>query len=102
MKIPALNFKLPVFSLFSSQPSAGIVIRKAEVELLAMQGRKVISRVRVPIEGKEDQDLVQAIRKALEESSLKTRRLSVSISRSDVLFRFFNIPVIPRSEWDST
>ena len=42
--------------------TAGLVIRTHEVELLAMKGKAVVSRVRVAIEGKEDHHLGSGVR----------------------------------------
>ena len=83
------------------KPSAGLVIRNKEVELLVMQGRKVTSCLRVPIEGKEDAHLVQAIQKVVATSGLTLNKLAVSIQNRDVLFRFFTMPMVPKPEWDT-
>ena len=81
--------------------TAGLVIRTNEVEILAMKGKTVASRVRVAIEGKEDHHLISAIRQAVEAAGLKTRRLAVSIPSQDVLFRFFTVPAVPKTELDA-
>ena len=61
------------------KPAAGLVIRSKEVELLVMQGRKVTSCLRVPIEGTEDAHLIQAIQKVVATSGLTIDKLAVSI-----------------------
>ncbi len=101
MKLPAIRF--PAFRLpLMGSSTPGLILRTGEVELLAMQGRKVTSRVRVPIEGKrEDVDIVRAVQYALGAAELKTKKLAVSIPTADVLFRFFTMPVIPKPEWES-
>ncbi len=84
-----------------SHAAAGLVIRSGEVELLAMRGKVVTSRVRVPIEGKADFQLGQAIQQAVSAGALKTTRLAVSVPTHEVLFRSFAMPMIPKSEWDT-
>lgn len=103
MKLAMPQFTLPKFSLPSGGggAAAGLVIRAGEVELLAMKGKSITNRVRVPLEGKDDQSLVQAIQKALGAVALKSKRLAVSISTQEVLFRFFTIPIVPKGEWDA-
>lgn len=83
------------------KPAAGLVIRSKEVELLVMQGRKVSTCLRVPVEGREDADLIHAIRKVLAASGVKPDQLAVSIQSRDVLFRFFTMPLVPKAEWDT-
>jgi Tfp pilus assembly PilM family ATPase/Tfp pilus assembly protein PilN len=79
-----------------------MVIRTKEIELLAISGKSVSSRVRVPIEGKEDKDLIRAIQKALSVSGLEaTKKLAVAIPTQDVLFRYFTIPAVPKAELDN-
>ena len=80
--------------------TAGLVIRSGEVELLAMKGKAVTSRVRVAIEGKEDHHLAAAVQRAVEAAKLKTKRMAVSVPSQDVLFRFFTVPVVPKAELD--
>lgn len=80
---------------------AGLVVRSKEVEHLALQGSKIISRVRVPLEGTEPNQLTQAIRQVVAASAVKTRKFSVSIPTQDVLVRFFTMPVLPKAEWDT-
>ena len=89
------------FSRSGSGASAGLVIRTKEVELLSVRGKSVASRVRVPIDGDTEQHVIQAIQQALSTAGLKTKRLAVSITSRDVLFRFFTIPAMPKTEWDS-
>lgn len=84
-----------------SGPAAGLVIRANAVELLALRGRRVVARVRVPIEGKETSHLAQAIRQAVAASGVKAPRLAVAIPTADVLVRFFLMPRLPRAEWDA-
>ncbi|MBI4597263.1 MAG: pilus assembly protein PilM [Candidatus Omnitrophica bacterium] len=85
---------------FSAGPSAGLVIRAHEVELLAMQGLKVSARVRVPLGGPEKQELIAAIRQAVAEAHLADARLAVAIPTKDVLVRFFTLPMLPKAEWE--
>ncbi len=82
--------------------TAGLVIRTGEVDILAMnmKGKAIISRVRVTIEGKEDCHLISAIQRAVEAAGLRTKRLAVSIPSQDVLFRFFTVPTVPKTELD--
>ena len=95
----AMNFKLPIG--MPSGSVAGLVIRTGEVEILAMKGKTVTSRVRVAIQGKDDRDLVAAIEQARTAAGLKGKRLAVSMPSQDVLFRFFTVPQVPKSELDS-
>jgi type IV pilus assembly protein PilM len=83
-----------------SSLSAGLVIRSKEVELLAMRGANVVSRVRVPI---ESADLTQAVRQAVAASALKlkTKKFAIAIPTDDVLIRFFTMPALPKTEWDT-
>ena len=97
-----MKFSLP--RLGSSKGSgafAGLVIRAGSVELLAMQGAKVATRISVPIEGKEELQLSAAIQKVLSAANLKTKKLPVSFLTQDVLFRFFTMPVVPKAELDT-
>ena len=84
-----------------STVSTGLVIRAQEVEVLSLRGKTVASRVCMPIEGREGSHIVQAIRKALAEASVETKRLAVSIPSREVLFRYFTIPQMPKQEWDA-
>lgn len=86
------------FPLGNSQ--AGLVIRAEDVHVLSMQGKKVETRVRVALEGKDDQRLAQAIQQAVAQAALKTRKLAVAVPIQDVLVRFFTLPRIPKPEWD--
>ncbi len=81
-----------------SQPVAGLVLRAKDVELLAMQGARAVSRVRVPIEGTESAHLVQAIRQAVAVSALKTNKCAIAMPTGDILVRFFLMPVLPKAE----
>jgi Tfp pilus assembly PilM family ATPase len=83
------------------QTAAALVIRTGEVELLALSGKTVKGRVRIALEGRDEGYLVSAIRRALESSGLKSRKLAVSIPSEDALFRFFTVPQVPKSELDS-
>lgn len=81
--------------------ATGVVIRSRDIELLALQGRKAVARVRVPMEGADTAFLPRALQQALAASGLKVRKLSVSIPSQDVLLRFFTIPMVPKPEWDA-
>ncbi len=82
--------------------AAGLVIRTSEVELLARQATRIVSRMRVPIEADNQQSLVRAIQQAVSvASNLNTNRFAVSILTQDIVFRFFTIPAIPKNDWDS-
>jgi len=81
--------------------AAGLVIRARDVEILALAGKRVTTRVRVPIEAEAPQPLATAIQKALGAASLTTRRFAVSIPSQDVLFRFFTIPMVPKAEYEA-
>lgn len=94
-----MNFTLPM--LGAAGTTAGLVIRSGEVEILAMKGKTVTSRVRVAIEGKDDGHLVSAIQQARAAANLKAKRLAVSMPSQDVLFRFFTVPAVPKNELDS-
>lgn len=98
--IPSLP-QLPIPSFLKSEVGGALVIRSGEVLLLSMRGAKVVNRVRVPIEGTENQHLAQAVQKALSTAALKTKRLAVAVPPQDVLFRFFTVPMVPKTEWDS-
>jgi len=83
MRLAMPQLVLPKFSLpkiGGGGIATGLVIRASEVELLAMKGKSITNRVRVPLEGKDDQALVTAIQKALGAVAVKTKRLAVSIS----------------------
>ena len=84
-----------------SASAAGIVIRSREVELLALKGKMVASRVRVPIQGTEPADLVQALQRAVAEAGVPAARVPVAIPSQEVLFRFFTIPSVPKQECDA-
>jgi Tfp pilus assembly PilM family ATPase len=88
-------------ALLKGRANAGLVIRTKEIELLALSGKSVSSRVRVPIEGKEDKDLIRAIQKGLSVSGLESQKLAVAIPSQDVLFRYFTIPAVPKAELDN-
>ena len=97
MVLPKLS--LPAFS--SGRGDVGLVIRSREVQLVSFHGTKVLQHVRVPIPGKREDDLVQAISRAVAAAGLKTKRLAVAIPAEDVLVRSFTLPMIPKSEWES-
>lgn len=84
-----------------AQDTVGLVIRTGHVELLVMEGRRVASSVRVPMEGEEPQHLTQAIHQAVAASRLKVTRLAVSVEHPGVLFRSFTLPILPKAEWDA-
>ncbi len=84
----------------SGKPTAGLVIRGEEVELLSMRGRRIESRVRVPIAGTEESHLLQAIQQVMASVNLKDKKLAVAIPMQDVLIRFFTLPLIPKPEWE--
>jgi hypothetical protein len=90
--------RLPDLSALFGGASAGLVIRAGGVELVALRGRKVAARVSVPFEGAAEFQLTQAIKKAVEVSGLKLKRLPVALPTQDILFRFFTMPAVPRSE----
>ena len=98
--IPSLP-QIPIPAFLKQVVGGALVIRSGEVLLLSMRGPKVVSRVRVPIEGTETQHLAQAVQKALSTAALKTKRLAVAVPPQDVLFRFFTVPMVPKTEWDS-
>lgn len=88
----------------SPAPPLALVIRASSVELLSLAGETLASRVRVPIAGGEDAHLhlVEAIRTALEEAGLRqATRVAVCLPTHDALVRFFTMPVIPKSEWET-
>ena len=93
--------KFPINFSMLSGASTGLVIRAASVELVSLRGKNVASRVRVPIEGTDEQHVIQAIQNALSVAGLKTKKLAISITSRDVLFRFFTIPNMPKPEWDA-
>lgn len=88
-------------TLFGPKTTAGLVIRHKAVELLVMRGKTVLSRLRAPIEGAEPPQLTRAIQAAMSSAPVKTRKLAVSISSQDVLFRFFTIPAVSKHELDT-
>jgi len=96
MQIPFLSF-----NKLAGSGTTGLVIRAGAVELLSLQGAKVATRISVPVEGKDESQLVAAIRKAVGAADLKTKKLPVSFLTQDVLFRFFTMPTVPKSEWDT-
>lgn len=81
-----------------SKPSCGLVIRTNEVELLAMQGPRVLSRVRVPIEGTEREDLARAVRQAVAAAGFKPTTVAVALPTEEVLVRCFSMPPLPVGE----
>jgi hypothetical protein len=81
-----------------SKPSCGLVIRANEVELLAMQGPRVLSRVRVPIEGSEREDLGRAVRQAVAAAGFKPTTTAVALPTEEVLVRCFSMPPLPPGE----
>jgi len=81
-------------------PSAGLVLRTRQVELLALRGKRVTASARIPIEGDEPQALTEAIRRAVATGALGTTKPAVSIPTQNALFRFFTIPAIPKQEWE--
>ena len=102
MKLPRIaDIKLPQLRFGSGQASAALVIRDREVLLLAMQGARAGAHVRVPRRGTDDGALAQALRQAIEEAGLRTKRVAVAIPAADVLIRYFTMPHIPKTEWDT-
>jgi len=47
------------------------------------------------------ESLATAIKAAMVEAQVKTKRVIVSLPSQDVLLRFFTLPNLPKSEWDS-
>ena len=104
MDLPMLNLsslKLLALNFAGPRPSAGLVLRPDAVELVRLQGRKVASRVRVPISGSGVEAAAQAIREAVLQGAPTAKRLAVSLLSPDVLIRYFTLPPIPRPEWES-
>ncbi|MDP3722130.1 MAG: pilus assembly protein PilM [Candidatus Omnitrophota bacterium] len=83
------------------RPSAGLVLRTRQVELLALRGKRVTASARIPIEGDEPQALTEAIRRAVATGALGTTKPAVSIPTQNALFRCFTIPAIPKPEWET-
>jgi len=80
---------------------AGLVVRASGLELLVLEGPRVVASARVPIEGSQPDRLAQAIRAAVAATGLKAKKLAVAIESPDVLFRFFTLPVLPKAEWET-
>ena len=70
-----------------SRITTGLVIRAKEVEVLSMRGKTVVSQARVPVEGSDEQHLVDAIQRAVDTASLKTKKVAVSIPSRSVAAR---------------
>lgn len=100
LKLPA--FKLPG-GLLGAKPASGtgLVIRQGVVEVVTMQGGKPAKHVRVPLEGTGDMSLLRAIERALAAAECTTKRLAVSLASPDILVRYFTMPAIPKTEWES-
>ena len=104
MKLPALKFptiKLPMIGLGKARPSAGLVLRETDVELLWMEGKQVGGQIRIPVEGTGTEALTQAIQQAVAGAKLKGKRLAVSLLNPDILTRFFTMPMLPKAEWET-
>ncbi len=100
LKLP--SFKLPA-GLLGAKPAsgAGLVIRQHAVEVVTMQHGKPAKHVRVLLEGAGDMSLLRAIERALAAAECTTKRLAVSLASQDILVRYFTMPAIPKSEWES-
>lgn len=79
----------------------GLVLRRNEVQLLGLQSKTVTCRVRVPFKADEEGSLADSIRQAMEMAGLQSAKLPVSIQSTDILFRFFSIPAVPKAECDT-
>lgn len=106
MKLPTI--KLPKFGQGgksrpgrSGPATCGLVIRDQELELLVLKGSRVASYVHLPIQGADVAALTQALRDAVKEAHLQSNRVAVAVPDRDVLIRFFSMPVLPKSEWES-
>lgn len=107
-KFPNINWaklqgkiKLPVLGRAQAKASAALVIRPKQVQLLFIEGKQPAKCIFVPIEGESDEQLIQALTKAVSEAMLKTKRVAVAINSPEVLLRCFAMPSIPKSEWET-
>ena len=80
--------------------AVGLVIRDSAVEVIALRGRRIAGRARVPF-GSGDGQLATAIQRAAATAAVPTKRLAVSVPSREVLFRFFTIPLVPKAECDA-
>lgn len=99
--LPTLQVGDWLSSLTSGGATPALSIRSGSVEVLALKGKNVATRVRVPCQGTDDLQLTEAVRQALATAGLKTKRFAVAIPTQDVLFRFFTMPALPKTEWDT-
>jgi Tfp pilus assembly PilM family ATPase len=81
-----------------AQPNIGLVIRAKQVELLSMQGKRVLASAVAPIAGEEPAHLTAAIQEALAAAGAKPKRVAVAVEHPDVLFRYFTLPNLPKAE----
>jgi Tfp pilus assembly protein PilN len=49
----------------------------------------------------QEQAVITAIKKVLEENHISARKVNTALAGKDVLIRYFQIPKIPRKEWES-
>lgn len=87
-----------------ARSSVGLVIRPRAIEVVelarGLRSSQLSKTTRVPVQGTEEFDFVNAIRTALEQAQVKPRRLAVCLPTQDVLLRFFSLPLLPRAEWE--
>lgn len=79
----------------------GLIIRAESVELFSMRGGQSVAHARVPLAGQGVSQLSNAIQELLNTAQVKPGRMAVAIPAHDVFIRFFTMPTLPRSEWES-
>ncbi len=76
----------------------GLVLRAGAVEAMALRAGRVVAQASVPVEGKGELGISQAVEKALAASGIRSKRLAIAILTPDIVFRSFSMPSVPKSE----
>ena len=81
--------------------SAGLVIRATSLELLVMEKARVVAKLRVPVDGPEPERFSGALKQLIAASDAPLNTIAAAMPTHETLVRFFTIPVVPKSEWDT-
>ncbi|MBN2096864.1 MAG: pilus assembly protein PilM [Candidatus Omnitrophica bacterium] len=97
---------------FSLQKTTGIYVGAKEVYAAQLKwslfGPQLVKFARAEIQtatpaddSAQKQAIVQALRRLVRENNISTKKVMIAFSGQDVLIRYFQMPRIPRSEWET-
>lgn len=97
---------------FSLQTTTGIYVGAKNVYVAQLKrtllGPQLVKFGQVEIQAQADLDesakrqaIVQALRRAVQENNISAKKVVTALPGKDVLIRYFQMPKIPKSEWET-